>query len=70
MHELPDRKTALREIHGALKTGGAMLMTDPSSRFSEDELRETTEYAKTIGFGIEEAPVVSKSRGALLRKER
>ena len=46
-----------------------MLMADPSSRFTEDELRETTEYAKSIGFGIEEAPVVSKSRGALLRKK-
>jgi 2-polyprenyl-3-methyl-5-hydroxy-6-metoxy-1,4-benzoquinol methylase len=68
MHELPDRKTALREIHSALKTGGAMLMADPSSRFTEDELRETTEYAKTIGFGIEEAPAVRKSRGALLSR--
>lgn len=69
MHELPDRKSALREVHSALKTGGVMLMADPSSRFTEVELRETTEYAKTIGFGIEEAPVVRKSRGALLRKK-
>lgn len=70
MHELPDRLAALQEIFSFLKTGGVMLMADPSSRFTEEDLRETTDYARTIGFGIEKAPYVRNSRGTLLRKER
>lgn len=68
IHEIPDRFHALKEIFTALKAGGTMLMADPMSRFSEEELGETVEFAKGLGFSIGPAPHVRQSRTCLLVK--
>ena len=68
VHEVPDQTALFREIHAALKPGGALLMADPCSRFSQNEYEGALARAAGVGLMKTGEPAIWKSRAVVLRK--
>ena len=70
MHEVPDARRLLAEIHTCLKPGGRLLIAEPRFHVSGWVFAETIAAAKDVGLRWVEEPWVRHSRAALLEKER
>jgi ubiquinone/menaquinone biosynthesis C-methylase UbiE len=68
VHEIPDRRGLFEQLAAATKPGGRVLVADPLSRFSAEELEETVALAAGCGFSRIGAPAISKSRTTLLQR--
>lgn len=62
VHEVPDREGFLREILGALRPGGRMLVVEPRIHVSEANFERTAEIAWNTGFRVASGPKVRFSR--------
>jgi SAM-dependent methyltransferase len=68
VHEVPDRKRLLKEIHSALKPGAKFLIAEPLVHVSRKQFGEMIAEAQAIGFNLIEEPKIFFSRAALLGK--
>lgn len=65
VHELPDPAAFFREVRGALKPGGRLLVVEPKFHVSAEAWRRTGELARAAGFEEHGGPRVTLSRSAL-----
>ncbi|MBN1130166.1 MAG: class I SAM-dependent methyltransferase [Chitinispirillaceae bacterium] len=70
VHEVPDQAVLFRELHAALKPGGALLIADPRSHFSEKEYKHALDLSADAGFEKTGEPDIWRSRAGELRKLR
>jgi ubiquinone/menaquinone biosynthesis C-methylase UbiE len=66
VHEVPDRKRFLNEIHGLLKKGGKLLIVEPKIHVSKKSFQETLKIAEQSGFKKLASPEVFVSHACLL----
>ncbi len=67
VHEVPDKKAFLAEIHGLLKPGGALLVIEPPFHVSGKAFAAMLDVAREVGFTVHDGPKLCLSRGVLLR---
>jgi ubiquinone/menaquinone biosynthesis C-methylase UbiE len=68
VHEVPDVRSFLEEIHALLKTGGRFFITEPKIHVGLRAFRQIMREAQVIGFEIAERPSVRFGRTVLLVK--
>jgi ubiquinone/menaquinone biosynthesis C-methylase UbiE len=68
VHEVPDRKRLLSQVHALLKDGGRYLIVEPRIHTGNDYFRELESIIEEAGFRIIDRPPVSLSRAVLLEK--
>jgi ubiquinone/menaquinone biosynthesis C-methylase UbiE len=68
MHEVPDQRQTLTELHTLLRPGGRLLLIEPRGHVSEADFRRTLAVATEIGFRLHDGPRVHMSRSAILEK--
>jgi ubiquinone/menaquinone biosynthesis C-methylase UbiE len=68
VHEVPDSKRLLREIHALLKPGGLLFFAEPLFIVPGTEFQNTLLRAKDIGFELIEKRRLFVNRAALLKK--
>lgn len=68
MHELPNQKSFLQEVHRSLKKGGKLLIIEPNIIVSRKHFNMTIDCALEIGFAIDKKPKVTFSKAILLVK--
>lgn len=69
VHELPDVVSFFKEMHGALKPGGRMLLAEPAGHVDEKAWKNTVDLAVKTGFKTGETPEIQRSRTIVLTKE-
>ncbi len=67
VHEVPDAAALLRQIHAALRPGGALLIVEPKGHVSVPQFEATIAAAEAAGFVRRPAPV-AKPLAVLLSK--
>lgn len=68
VHEVPDAGRLFSDMHELLKTGGTVLVAEPSFRVSSQEFEASLEKARRAGFVVAEGASIWRSRVALLTK--
>jgi SAM-dependent methyltransferase len=68
VHEVPDARAFLNDIHGALRQGGRLLIAEPGGHVKSREFEVTVDTARETGFDIENRPAVRRSLTALAVK--
>lgn len=66
VHEVPDQKKLLRQIHALLKPNGLFLIAEPIMHVPGHYFLQTLQTAKGVGFSITEYPHIRISHSALL----
>jgi ubiquinone/menaquinone biosynthesis C-methylase UbiE len=66
VHEVPDQRTFLAEVHSLLKPDGLFLLVEPMVHMPKRNFLRTVATAKEIGFFIKENPKIRISYSALL----
>ncbi|MDP2886294.1 MAG: class I SAM-dependent methyltransferase [Ignavibacteria bacterium] len=69
VHEVPDAKRLLSEIHAALNTGGHLLLSEPSGHVSEGAFAKTLSVAESVGFRVAATAAIRRGHSKLLTKE-
>jgi ubiquinone/menaquinone biosynthesis C-methylase UbiE len=67
-HEVADIRKFLDQIFSLLKPSGSVLLVEPRIHVTEREFQRIVALARDAGFAVGEAPPVSISRSAILRK--
>ncbi len=67
-HEVADVRRFLGQVFSVLKPSGSMLLVEPRIHVTGREFQRTIAHARDSGFTVGEAPLVSISRSAILRK--
>ncbi len=70
VHEVPDQRRLLGEIHGCLKSGGKLLVAEPKIHVPLSAFQQTVTTAEELGFRVAEEPPVRWCRAAVLEKAR
>ncbi len=68
LHEVPDQRRLLGEIHACLKPGGELLLAEPPLHVSGKSFAREVAAAEEAGFCIVDRPQVRWSRAVLLWK--
>jgi len=68
VHELPDARRFFREAAAVLKSGGEMLLVEPSGHVKAQEFDTELQAAGKAGLSVIERPSIRRSQAALLRK--
>jgi SAM-dependent methyltransferase len=68
IHEVPDQRRLLSEIHACLTPGGKLLVAEPRWHVSGKAFAATLSTARQVGLELLEEPSVRWSRAAVLRK--
>ncbi len=66
VHEVPDQRRFLAEIHNLLKPAGRFLLVEPIVDVSKKSFLKTLKTSEDVGFFIKENPKIRISRSALL----
>jgi len=69
LHELPDMKRTITEIHRALKPGGQLLIAEPIGHVRKTTFAETMNIVTSIGFETIATPSIRRTHAALVRKK-
>ena len=69
VHELPDEERFFAEASAALKSGGRILLAEPSFHISEREFEATLGAARKYALLTGPGPAIRWTRSAVLRKE-
>ena len=69
VHEVPDQRRLLGEIHGCLKPGGKLLVAEPRLHVSGTAFAQTTTLAAEAGLRAVEEPKVRWCRAVVLGKD-
>jgi 2-polyprenyl-3-methyl-5-hydroxy-6-metoxy-1,4-benzoquinol methylase len=67
-HEVPDQKILFTELSNALKSGGYMLLSEPSGHVNAEAFQKTQETAFECGFGHPRKIGIQRARTVLLEK--
>ncbi len=68
LHEVPDQRATLEQIHGALKPGGRLLLVEPKGHVSRASFAGAVELARQAGLTAVCAPDVGLSRAVLMTR--
>ena len=68
LHELPDIKRTLTEIHRALKPGGLLLIAEPVGHVRKAAFAETMNVVTSVGFESSVTPRIRRSHAAVVKK--
>jgi len=68
IHEVPDEKGFLLELHRVLKPGGVLIAGEPKSQVSERNFEETVSKAEVHGFKLESINEYNSYRLAIFKK--
>jgi ubiquinone/menaquinone biosynthesis C-methylase UbiE len=68
VHELPSSEAFFQEAAQCLKTGGGLLLAEPSGHVKAPQFALEIEQAEKAGLHIISRPVVRRSQTALLKK--
>lgn len=68
VHEVPDKKRFLKQVHNILKPKGRYLIVEPRLHTGDKYFKELENICKSAGFKILEKPPVALSRALLLTK--
>ena len=56
IHEVPDQRRLLGELHGCLKPGGKLLVAEPKIHVPGRAFQQTVTTAEELGFRVIEKP--------------
>lgn len=65
-HEVTDRKRLFDEVHFAMKSGGEILLAEPTGHVSEAEFTKTLAAAQEAGFRYLRDLAIRRSRSVLM----
>jgi len=68
VHEVPNARNLFSEIHAALKTGGKLLVSEPTGHVTKEGFQSTVASAESAGFREVEVPTIRRSLSSLLLK--
>jgi len=68
LHELPDMKRTITEIHRALKPEGQLLIAEPIGHVRKTAFAETMNVVLSLGFETIATPSIRRTHAALMRK--
>lgn len=69
VHEVPDKSSFFRQLHGLLRDHGVCLLVEPKLfHVSRKEFESTTRLAQNAGFEVHEGPHLPVSWSAVLHK--
>lgn len=68
VHEVPDQPKLFEEIHGAMKPGALLLLSEPRGHVTGEAFEKTLAIAQGKGFKTESNVQVKQSHTVLLRK--
>ena len=68
VHEAPNQRRLLGEMHACLKPGGKLLVAEPKLHVSGKAFAETAAVAKDLGFQAVEEPRVHGCRTVVFEK--
>lgn len=68
IHEVPDQKRLLGQIHSILKPTGNFLIAEPRIHVKEKAFAQTLSDCEEIGFKVKDNPKIFFSRAVLLSK--
>lgn len=68
-HEVADPGKFLGQVFSALQPSGSVLLVEPRIHVTEKVFQKIIAQARDAGFTVGEAPLVSISRSAILRKK-
>jgi 2-polyprenyl-3-methyl-5-hydroxy-6-metoxy-1,4-benzoquinol methylase len=66
VHEVPDHRSFLAEIHNLVKPNGLFLLVEPILHVPKKSFMQTLKTAEAVGFFVKENPRIRISRSALL----
>lgn len=69
VHEVPDIDRFFDEVSKVLRSGGRILVVEPSHHVDAEEFAETQAKARKAGFSVEKGPRVLFSRTVMLEKD-
>ena len=67
VHEVPDGEAFFKQVHAALRPGGACLVAEPAGHVSKKRFEETLAVAGRAGFKVVGRPETRRSHSALLQ---
>jgi ubiquinone/menaquinone biosynthesis C-methylase UbiE len=68
VHEMPDSMKFFTESFLALKRGGKVLFSEPSSHIDNSEFQKSLDLARKAGFEVESIPRIRSNQSAVLVK--
>ncbi len=68
LHELPDIKQPLSEIYYALKTGGLLLIAEPTGHVTKEKFIQETSIVEVCGFKVINTPIIKSSYSIVVQK--
>lgn len=68
LHEVPDHRRFLAQVHAALRAGGRLLLLEPKGHVSAESLAGEVAEAARVGFRVVSEVAERRSHGALLEK--
>jgi len=68
VHEVPDAGIFFREVAGALKPGGTVLLAEPRGHVDAAKFDRELALAAAAGLAVAERPQVGRNHAAVLRK--
>lgn len=68
VHETPGPGWFFKQLAGAMKPGGVVLLAEPSGHVKDDEFQAELEAAAAAGFAIVETPTMRHLHAAVLKK--
>lgn len=68
VHEVPDQRGFLAQIHDTLRPGGLLLVSEPRGHVSPRAFERTLGMAESVGFERTNRPLRGRGHGAVLQK--
>ncbi len=68
VHEMPSAASFFSEVARAMRSGGDLLLAEPSGHVTEAEFGQQIKAAAHSGLGVFERPSIDRCVAALLRK--
>ncbi|RKY29051.1 MAG: SAM-dependent methyltransferase [Planctomycetota bacterium] len=65
VHEVPDTREFLRQVHACLKPSGKFLVAEPKLHVSSDEFQKMVVTARDVGYGVWDKPRIAFSRAVV-----
>ena len=70
VHETPEKKNFLQQIHSMLSDSGSLLIAEPKFHVTRLQFEKQIDIALNVGFRIKNAPKIAFSHSVLLKKAK